>query len=229
MDSLNEIRNAFSKGCVMVDSDKIVVAYNDKDLTVYQELFNESFDVFKWLVKTCSRISINVKEHKIITMAFYIESGLTDAVLYNPLEKQIDLVAIGREINNSLEFGNDFKEFVSARNDVEQIDEEFLADMVRFMQRKHPSFETLDGYKKWKMLYDSSVGFLSLCRASDFNVMKYNQTFCGCIEITYYDEDCPVSYSASDKSAFVDALNASSQLSLVLDVDEGYIEMNLFP
>ena len=88
---------------------------------------------------------------------------------------------------------------------------------------------TVDGYSRWKSFLKKQNGFLNVCRASDIRVIDYSPGFPGCIELTWYSEDSPVKYSASDKDFFVNALEDAKQISFVADVEEGYIELNIFP
>ena len=229
MNGLEEIRRTFSKGAIMMDDHRIIVAYNDIGLTVYQELVDVgAMDTFRWLVNECNVLSFNVKTGSIVTITFWMDTGLSDAVIYQPLEKQIDLLKIAEELDKTERPGDDFIEFMATEGAGRKIDAGFLRDLVLFTQRKHPTFETVGGIKKWKRFYDECTMFVALCRASDVDVMKYSSDFDGCIMLTYYNEDCPVKYKASDKDAFAQALKNTSQVSFKLDVEEGYLEMDLF-
>ena len=229
MNGLDNIRRAFSKGSVALGGHRIIIAYNDIGLTVYQELVDdEAMSTLRWLINECDWFSINVKEGRIVTLTFSVDTGLRDAVLYQPIERQIDLLKIAEELDKEVTPGEDFIEFMMTEGSGREINVDFLRDLVQFIKRKHPAFETVDGIKKWRRFYNECVGFISLCRASDIEVMKYSPGFDGCVMLTYYNEDCPVKYSSLDKSAFARALEVASQVSFKLDVEEGYLEMDLF-
>ena len=230
MNGLEESRKAFSKASVILDVNRIIIMYNDKGLTVYQELLDDMMDTLRWLVKASRCFLVNVKKDKTVTMIFDIDTGLSEAEFFQPLERQVnmaDIIAASEEM--SQEPGEDFKEFMATEGANREIDAEFLRDLVLFISKKHPTFETVDGIRKWKRFYNECAGFIGMSRASDIRVMKYSADFDGCVELTYYNEDCPVKYAATDKGLLERALDVTSQVSFTLDVEEGYLEMNLFP
>lgn len=230
MNGLEEIRKAFSKASVIMDANRIIIMYNDKGLTVYQELLGDMMKTFRWLIKESRGFAVNVEQDKTVTMAFDICTGLSGTEFYWPIERQVnmaDIIAASEEAHR--EPGEDFKEFVATEGSNREIDTEFLRDLVLFIGKKHPTFESVDGIKKWKRFHNECAGFMSVSRASDIRVMKYSSEFGGCIELTYYNEDCPVRYPEIDVRLFERALYAASQVSLMLDVEEGYLEMTIFP
>lgn len=226
---LSDFRSLFSKASVVIDKKKIIVAFTDKELWVHQLFNTESVGMLRNIIDKSDGFSIKISPNKSITISFMIDSEINQAVVYPPLEKQIDIgdiTTLSYMVSNPGEY---FREFIETEGAGKDVDDEFISSLLDFVKSKEPpKFVSVQGLSNWKLFKSGISEFTTLCGASEIRVSDYNEDFDGCVEFSFYDSDTPVSYLNDRKASFLKALDVSKELEFELSVRDGYLNITLF-
>lgn len=230
MTGINEIREAFSKGGIVLKNGNCVVIYTFNDRWVTQSLSNRSKEIFYNLIENCDRLSIQLKKGNSIRYEFEMDENGDDSIIfYAPIKNELtteELEQICRDIRPSEEFLN----FIDGTIDNDDVFREKLAEWTEIvMDKKKPKIrnvETLRGFPKILELCNKLVKALS----AEMIIERPDEYSDGFIEIQIPEIFTrKIIIYGKNKDFFADAVSLSECVDLEMNVNGGYINIYFYP
>lgn len=161
--NVEEIRNAFSKGGVIITHEGIVVTYTFKERWLDQSFFDDSRRVLLELLESSDKLIIECAIGKIMKFVFHNDLSGQEMVFYPPVSEELSLKDLKDILQNSRDDAAE-TEFYEFFYGVDLDDKDEVLDKLReLFERKQESTKTnivsLPARVRWKTMSKLAVGF----------------------------------------------------------------------
>lgn len=233
MVSIDNIRQAFSKGSIAITGSGISIFYQNKDQWVTQEIRADSIGVISEMLSKFDRMVIQCIAGKMIKISFIKSLDGQEMVLYPPIEEEMSI----DELRDLMELSDDpsveqsrdefFNFFIGTCLDDH---DEVLEKVREFIEIKSGNSNAVSGpvIDRWRELQQCVLSFAG-CFGFDSECCDPKGQSNGYVEVFYPDGyDKPIRVSGKSKELLLQALHVCQLLSLEFDVADGFLNMIFF-
>lgn len=145
MNEIQQIRECFSRGNVVLSPSGISVIYTELPQVTqcFDVDFQNTFDTFREIVNSSQYISVSINPGKSIAYNFRIPDMFDDAIMYTQLSHELsleELEAISNEINDNESGNSDLFQFFDGADFEDDCDiSNRLREFIAFDREKHKS------------------------------------------------------------------------------------------
>lgn len=161
MANIEEIRESFSKGTVVVSSDGVSVFYTYAERWFSQSVSGKSKRVFLDLLEACDSFGIECKAERFIKLIFTRKTDGKTVVFYQPLTEEVSIEEM-QAIMASTEPCEDFLEYMDGAD--LQDDEELYERLLGWIEKVSSTRENdVPDSEKWELIYEFANKLARFC------------------------------------------------------------------
>ena len=229
MTGIEEIRNTFSKGNIVLSDGNISVIYSDQDW-ITQSMDGEHKSVFSGLLESSEKFSIRIKKGNSIRFGFISGENGQVAMYYSPLEKEM----AKEEIDELLRNMNPSEEFMEFFNGVDLQDgDEVLEKIGEWTEKVSDRFKrkvrSVDKLRSWPEIKSKALRFAN-SNGCQTEIIEPDDISDGSIDIQVPEDlTRPLVFTDKNKLDLIELVDMCEEVALEMNSQEGYLNLLLFP
>lgn len=230
MIGIEEIREAFSKGGIVLKNGNCVVIYTFKDRWVTQSFSDKNKEVFYAIIEKCNRLSIQLKKGSSIQYEFEMsENDDSSIIFYTPIKNELTTEEL-EQLCKDIKPSEGFLKFIDGTIDNDEAFKKKLEEWTEIVMDKNKpkirNVETLRGFPK--VLNGCSK--LAKVLSAEMIVEKPDEYSDGYIEMQIPEIlNRKIIISGKNKDILADTVLLSECVDLEMNVNNGYINIYFYP
>lgn len=226
---IEDIRNTFSKGSIVLQSENCSVIYYDKGW-VTQSIEGSGIEVFTKLISNCKKVSLLIKKGNSIRLSFINNNTNDEKVnFYSPIEREYSELTI----EDLIKIINPSKRFIEFMDGTNMNNEDAIFNkMIEWTETKTEEMKSnvryFDSQKKWPVFKQKALQ-LSNKYACQTEVIEADGITEGYINIEFPEVFTrPLIFSNENKKLLRDVIDLSTAIDFEMNPVEGYINLVLY-
>ena len=231
MTKIDEIRNAFSKGNVVIDEKGIAIIYTQNDRWITQEFDPKYQAVFADLLKHSDGLIINHQKDKSARFRFCINLENQNPVVFSALKEEMSLEQLDKIVELSMKESmakknqdKFFEFFIGTDINDQDIFIEKLAEWTEIIdEANRTNVKSLSAVIRWKEILKKATllaGFLGC----EYEILDNNKDYDGSIAL-FLPEDAQktIKILKKKKELFIELLEISIATCIEISIKDNYI------